>query len=158
MSANHDVIKGLQQLLANSYLLMVKTHNYHWNVEGAQFVALHNLFEAQYQDLFAAVDEIAERIRALGAYAPGSLQEFAKLATIPDTPEGPLSAETMLQDLISSNDALAKAAQEAASTAGDANDGVSEGIILDRLQTHEKALWMLRSLVKEATYAGRKAA
>ncbi|MGI5309854.1 Dps family protein [Rheinheimera sp. WS51] len=141
------IAEGLAVLLADSYTLYLKTHNYHWNVTGPQFQSLHTLFEEQYQELAVAVDDIAERIRALGEFAPGSYKEFAKLTTIEEA-EGIPSAEEMIKDLVKGHEAIAKTARSIVPVAENASDEVSLDILTQRMTVHEKTAWMLRSSVE----------
>lgn len=141
------IAEGLAVLLADSYTLYLKTHNYHWNVTGPQFQSLHTLFEEQYQELAVAVDDIAERIRALGEFAPGSYKEFAKLTTIEEA-EGIPSAEEMIKDLVKGHEAIAKTARNIVPVAENASDEVSLDILTQRMTVHEKTAWMLRSSVE----------
>jgi len=147
MSNENLVAKGLSDVLADSYNLMVKTHNYHWNVEGPFFPSLHTLFETQYTELFTAVDEIAERIRALGAKAPGSYAEFTKISPIKDGDSG-LEAKAMVADLLSDHETLIARAEKALEVADDADDAASEDLITQRIQSHQKHCWMMRSFLK----------
>lgn len=136
--------EALSRLLAESYALYLKTHNYHWNVTGPMFQSLHLLFETQYTELATAVDEIAERIRSLGHRAPGSFREFAELASVPDA-EGTPSAEDMVRDLAAGNGTVAAAASAVFEVASAAGDEATAGLAIDRVGIHEKAAWMLRS-------------
>jgi starvation-inducible DNA-binding protein len=141
-----QIVAGLSVLLADSYTLYLKTHNYHWNVTGPMFQALHTLFETQYNELALAVDQIAERIRALGEFAPGSYKEFAKLTSIKEA-EGHLSAEAMIKDLVNGQEAIAKTARSIVPVADKASDEPTLDLLTQRMQVHEKNGWMLRSLV-----------
>jgi starvation-inducible DNA-binding protein len=136
----------MANLLADTYSLYLKTHNFHWNVTGPMFNTLHLMFETQYTELAIAVDLIAERIRALGFIAPGSYSEFIKLSKIKES-NGELSAETMIMDLILSHETLIKTARVVLFDAEVANDQVSVDLVTQRLQIHEKTGWMLRSLI-----------
>jgi len=140
------IASGLARLLADSYTLYLKTHNYHWNVEGPMFNTLHTLFEQQYTELATAVDEIAERIRALGVKAPGSYSEFAKLASIEEA-KGSESAEDMLRELVLGQEAIVRTAREAFPVAEKSNDEPTADLLTQRMQTHEKNAWMLRSML-----------
>jgi len=142
--AKQEVIHSLSELLADSYTLYLKTHNYHWNVTGPMFTTLHTLFETQYTDLALAVDEIAERIRALGAYAPASYSEFQKLATIQEETGHP-KAEDMIRNLVSDQEAVVKAARKLIGAAESAGDDVGVDLGTRRREVHEKNAWMLRS-------------
>jgi starvation-inducible DNA-binding protein len=137
-------VNKLKVVLANSYTLYLKTHNYHWNVTGPSFKSLHDLFEVQYTELATAVDDIAERIRALDAYAPGSFSEFLKLTTLDEAKAG-ITAEEMLEDMIKSQTALIASLNDALSSAQDDEDEVTAGILGERLSVHEKARWMLKA-------------
>ncbi len=139
-----QVITHLKKSLADSYVLFVKTQNYHWNVTGPNFASLHALFEEQYNDLFAANDELAERIRALGAKAPGKLVTYADLASIIEGDEN-LDAAAMVQDLANDQDKIIVTLNATLKAAQDAADEVTVGIITDRLTVHEKNAWMLKS-------------
>jgi starvation-inducible DNA-binding protein len=138
------VVHALERLLADSYTLYLKTHNYHWNVTGPMFTTLHTLFEQEYQELALAVDDIAERIRALGARAPGSYTEFTKLATVRED-QGSPPARAMIEQLAADQDAIVATAREVLRAAQDAGDDASEDMAVQRIQVHEKNAWMLRS-------------
>lgn len=138
---------ALSAVLADTYVLYLKTHNYHWNVEGPEFTTLHELFEVQYRDLWDSIDVIAERIRALGHYAPGSHAKFQALATVQDSEDIP-SAHDMLRELIEDNARVTATIRSALPTVQEARDEASVGLLVDRLTTHEKQLWMMRSLLK----------
>lgn len=140
------IAHGLSVLLADSYTLYLKTHNYHWNVTGPMFQTLHTLFETQYNELALAVDEIAERIRALGEFAPGSYREYAKLTSIKEA-DGIPSAEEMIKDLVKGQEAIAKTARSIVPVADHAADEVTLDLLTQRMTVHEKTAWMLRSLV-----------
>ena len=131
-------------MLADSYTLLGKTHGFHWNVVGPQFHSLHEMFEEQYRDLQDAVDEIAERIRALGFLAPGSLSQFLKLTTIKDELEAP-KAQDMLRELVEDNETVVRACRGVVRICHDADDTVTEDLMNQRLRAHEKAAWMLRA-------------
>ncbi|MDP2713307.1 Dps family protein [Rheinheimera sp.] len=140
------IADGLSVLLADSYTLYLKTHNYHWNVTGPMFQTLHTLFETQYNELALAVDDIAERIRALGEFAPGSYKEYAKLTSIKEA-DGIPSAEEMIKDLVKGQEAIAKTARSIVPVADEASDEVTLDLLTQRMTVHEKTAWMLRSLV-----------
>jgi starvation-inducible DNA-binding protein len=144
--SRQEIAKSLSKLLADSYTLYLKTHNYHWNVTGPMFNALHTMFEEQYTELAAAVDEIAERIRALGVPAPGSYAEFAKLASI-DEAKGGENADEMIRQLVVGQEAIVRTAREAFPVADDARDEATVDLLTQRMHIHEKNAWMLRSLV-----------
>lgn len=143
-----EIAEGLSRLLADSYLLFLKTHNYHWNVTGPMFQALHTMFEAQYTELFTAVDEIAERIRSLGEFAPGSFQEFQKISQIKEETKHP-SAEEMIKNLVLGQEAVTKTAREIIKIADEASDEPTVDLLTQRMQIHEKNAWMLRSLISK---------
>lgn len=137
---------ALSKVLADTYVLYLKTHNYHWNVEGPRFRSFHEIFEEQYRDLWESIDEIAERIRALGHYAPGTYAKLKALATVKDNEKIP-GAEDMLRELIADNETVVKTIRSALPTTEDAGDEVSAGLLVDRLTVHEKQLWMMRSML-----------
>jgi starvation-inducible DNA-binding protein len=144
MSGNEKVVEALSGLLADSYTLYLKTHNYHWNVTGPMFTALHTLFETEYTDLALAVDEIAERIRALGARAPGSYTEFARAAVVKEATGTP-SATEMLKELVADQATVVSAAKRVVEAAEAAGDQASADLGVRRIDVHEKNAWMLRS-------------
>ena len=144
---NREAISaGLSRLLADSYTLYLKTHNYHWNVTGPQFNTLHQMFEEQYTELATAVDEIAERIRALGVKAPGSYKEFAAMTNIEEA-VGEESAEEMIRQLAVGQETVVRTAREAFPAADAANDEPTADLLTQRMQIHEKNAWMLRSML-----------
>jgi len=138
------IAEGLSKVLADTYTLYLKTHNFHWNVTGLQFNSLHTMFETQYTELAAAVDELAERIRALGHFAPGSYKAFAALATIKEA-DGVPSSKEMLEQLVQDNEAVARTARSVFPTAESGQDEATADLLTQRLTAHEKAAWMLRS-------------
>jgi starvation-inducible DNA-binding protein len=141
-----QICKGLSKFLADSYLLYLKTQNYHWNVTGRTFSELHLLFEKQYQDLAEAVDEIAERIRALGEFAPGSFSAFSKVTSIKEEASIP-TAEEMIQNLVIGNEAVLSTARDIIKLTEDFEDDVTADLLIERMKVHEKNAWMLRSLI-----------
>ncbi|MGZ0656973.1 Dps family protein [Coraliomargarita sp. W4R53] len=141
------VIKALRQVVADSYSLLGQTHVCHWNVRGPSFFALHNAFEEQYTELFGAIDEIAERIRALGALAPGGLGNLAKMADMPEIAED-ASAKDMVKHISAANKALVADMVKARNAAGDAGDDQTEDLMIARIQVHEKTIWMLESFLE----------
>lgn len=143
-TAKKTAAEGLSKLLADTYAVYLKTHGYHWNVRGPNFSQLHNLFMAQYTEMWAAIDEVAERIRALGELAPQGYGAFANLSSIKDG-DPSRNAEGMIQDLISSHEALIGTLYSVLKSAQDAGDEVTAGIVTDRLTAHEKHAWMLRA-------------
>lgn len=140
------IADGLSRLLADTYTLYLKTHNFHWNVTGPMFNTLHLMFEGQYNELALAVDAIAERIRALGVAAPGSYKEFAKLSSIPEA-DGVPSAEDMIKQLVEGQEAVVRTARAVFPATESANDQPSADLLTQRMQTHEKTAWMLRALL-----------
>jgi starvation-inducible DNA-binding protein len=142
-----DIAQGLSRLLADTYTLYLKTHNYHWNVTGPMFQTLHLMFETQYNELALAVDLIAERIRALGAAAPGSYRAFAELSSITEDTDHP-DATTMIRRLVDGQETVARTAREVFTVADDAGDQPTADLLTQRMQVHEKAAWMLRSLLE----------
>ncbi len=144
------IADGLSRFLADAYTLYLKTHNFHWNITGAMFNSLHNMFEAQYTEQWTALDEIAERIRALGFNAPGSYREFVALSSITEEPGLTDSAnwQEMVRQLVVGNEAVCRTARHVLEIADDADDAPTEDLLTQRLQTHEKYAWMLRSLLQ----------
>ncbi|MEM7762720.1 MAG: Dps family protein [Pseudomonadota bacterium] len=138
--------EGLSRLLADSYTTYLKTHNFHWNVTGPMFATLHTLFETQYTELAVAVDDIAERIRALGIAAPGSYKAFSELSVIPEETGTP-KAEDMIRQLVEAQEAIARTAREVMPLAEAAADEPTADLLTQRMQAHEKNAWMLRSLL-----------
>ena len=141
-----QIATGLSELLADSYTLYLKTHNYHWNVEGPLFNTLHLMFEAQYTELAIAVDELAERIRALGIKAPGSYSDFAKLTSVEEA-KGDESAEEMIRQLALGQEAVVRTARAVFPVADAANDEPTADLLTQRMHIHEKNAWMLRSML-----------
>ena len=145
-----QIADGLSRFLADAYTLYLKTHNFHWNVTGPMFNALHNMFEMQYTEEWNALDEIAERTRALGFNAPGSYAEFIRLSSLTEEPgltEAPDWRE-MVRQLVVGNEAVARTARKVLKTADGAGDDPTVDLMTQRLQTHEKYAWMLRSLLQ----------
>lgn len=144
------IAEGLSRLLADSYTLYLKTHNYHWNVTGPMFQTLHLLFETQYTELALAVDLIAERIRALGFPAPGSYREFGQLSSISEDPAdeaGTPKAEEMIRRLVAGQEAVTRTARSIFPVVDNAHDEPTADLLTQRMQIHEKNAWMLRSLL-----------
>ena len=141
------IASDLSHLLADSYTLYLMTHNFHWNVTGPMFTTLHNLFMQQYTELWNSLDTVAERIRALGHYAPGTYREYGKLSSISE-PQGVPEALEMVRLLVKGNEAVAKTARKAFKAADEANDQPTADLLTQRLDVHEKAAWMLRSLLQ----------
>ncbi len=142
------IVQGLARLLADSYTLYLKTHNFHWNVTGPMFRTLHLMFEEQYTELWQAVDLVAERIRALGAPAPGSYAAFARLTSISERDDVP-SAREMIRELVEGNEIVVRTARSITEIVAEARDEVSADLLTQRMQVHEKNAWMLRTLLEE---------
>jgi starvation-inducible DNA-binding protein len=142
-----SLTESLNQVLADSYALMALTHLAHWNVEGQGFFALHTAFQTQYEELFTAIDEIAERIRALDAYAIGGLGKFAQTAQMKEF-AAPLAQEDYVKRLIAANEKLLADAATARDLAGQANDAESQDLMIGRITLHQKTVWMLKSFLK----------
>lgn len=140
------ITDGLSELLADTYTLYLKTHNYHWNVTGPLFATLHTMFEVQYTELATAVDQIAERIRALGEPAPGTYREFARLSSIVEDDDQP-SAEEMMQRLVAGQETVVRTARAVFPVADEAGDEPTADLLTQRMQVHEKTAWMLRSMM-----------
>ena len=142
------IAQGLSRLLADTYLLYLKTHNFHWNVEGPMFQTLHTMFMTQYTEAWNAIDLVAERIRALGHYAPGTYKQYLKLGSIKET-EGVPKAEQMVRLLIEAQEAVVRTARGVLPIAERANDQPTLDVLTQRMDVHEKNAWMLRSLLKK---------
>ena len=141
------IADGLSRLLADDFALYLKTHNFHWNVKGPMFQTLHVMFEAQYNELWVALDAIAERIRALGFPAPGTTTELAKLSSIPETAGVP-DAKEMVRILVQGHEAVARTARKIFPAVDKASDEPTADLLTQRMQVHEKTAWMLRSLLE----------
>ena len=142
-----QIADGLARLLADTYTLYLKTHAFHWNVTGPMFNSLHAMFMTQYNELWLSLDEIAERIRALGEFAPGSGAAYAKLSSIQEE-NGVPDWQGMVQQLVAGHEACARTAREAFQRADAADDQPSADLATTRMQAHEKTAWMLRSLLQ----------
>ncbi len=140
------IADGLSKMLADSFCLYLKTHNYHWNVRGPMFQTLHNMFMDQYTELWNALDEIAERIRSLGYPAPGTMAEYLKISDVKETAGVP-TAEEMIVDVIVASQIVTKTARKVLAQADKADDQPTADLMTQRLQIHEKNAWMLRSLL-----------
>lgn len=143
-----EIAKGLSHFLADTYTLYLKTHNFHWNVEGPMFQTLHLMFMDQYTEMWTAVDTVAERIRSLGEYSPGSYVEFSELSTVKET-KGVPSAKGMIEQLIEGHEQVIKTARKLFPVADEFNDQTTMDLLTQRMQVHEKTAWMLRSLLKD---------
>ncbi len=143
-----NIAKGLSHLLADTYTLYLKTHYFHWNVTGPMFNTLHLMFETQYTELALAVDLVAERIRALDVYAPGTYRDFAKLSSIQESESVP-KAQEMIKELVAGHEAVCRTARSVFPSAEVASDEATADLLTQRLQTHEKTAWMLRSMLEK---------
>ncbi len=143
-----EIANGLSRLLADTYSLYLKTHNFHWNVKGPMFQTLHLMFEAQYNELALAVDLVAERIRALGFPAPGTYSEYAKLSSIPETAGVP-KAEDMIKLLVEGQESVVRTARSIFPLLDKVHDEPTADLLTQRMQVHEKTAWMLRSLLEK---------
>lgn len=142
------IAEGLSRVLADSYTLYLKTHNFHWNVTGPQFNSLHAMFMGQYTEIWNALDQIAERIRSLGYPAPGSYKQFAALSSIPEE-EGVPKAKDMIRLLVAGQEAVTRTARDVFKVVEKANDQPTADLLTQRMEVHEKNAWMLRSLLEE---------
>ncbi len=142
------IAEGLSKLLADTYTLYLKTHYFHWNVTGPMFNTLHLMFETQYTELALAVDLVAERIRSLGVYAPGTYAQFSKLTSIDETVDVP-KANDMISELVAGHEAVCRTARSVFPAAEKADDEATADLLTQRLQLHEKTAWMLRSLLEK---------
>jgi starvation-inducible DNA-binding protein len=140
------IAEGLSHLLADTYTLYLKTHNYHWNVVGPMFNTLHLMFETQYNELALAVDLVAERIRSLGEPAPGTYREFAALSAITEDTDAPDATE-MIRRLVAAHEQVAKTARSVFPVVEQASDEPTADLLTQRMQVHEKTAWMLRSML-----------
>ena len=140
------IAAGLSHVLADTYTLYLKTHGFHWNVTGPMFQTLHTMFEEEYTELWAALDEVAERIRSLGEPAPGSYAAFAELTSIEEEPGVP-EAKEMIRQLVAGHEAVAKTARSVFPAAEAGSDEVTADLLTQRMTVHEKTAWMLRSLL-----------
>jgi starvation-inducible DNA-binding protein len=142
-----QIADGLSRVLADTYTLYLKTHNFHWNVTGRMFQTLHLMFETEYNELALAVDLVAERIRALGFPAPGTYKKFVELSSIRDDDDVP-KAEEMIRRLVDGHETVARTAREVFRAAEGANDQPTCELLTQRMQVHEKTAWMLRSMLE----------
>lgn len=145
-NARESVAEALNKTLADTYTLYMKTHAYHWNVTGPQFHTLHLMFEEQYNEMWTALDEIAERVRALGVFAPTSGKQFADLTALDNADVSPPPATTMVKNLLADHEMLIKRARDGLAIAEEAGDVASADLFTVRIQTHEKTAWMLRAM------------
>ncbi|MGJ7493507.1 Dps family protein [Variovorax sp. RT4R15] len=143
------IAEGLSRVLADTYTLYLTTHNFHWNVTGPHFNSLHAMFMNQYTELWGSTDVIAERIRALGHYAPGSYAEFSKIATVPDVPQNPPKAMEMVRILVKGHETVSRIAREFIPVAEEAGDDPTADMLTARCTVHDQTAWMLRSLLED---------
>ena len=143
-----NIAQGLSHLLADTYTLYLKTHYFHWNVTGPLFNTLHLMFEGQYMELALAVDLVAERIRSLDVYAPGTYRDFAKLSSIEESESVP-NAQNMIKELVAGHEAVCRTARSVFPATETASDEATADLLTQRLQLHEKTAWMLRSLLEK---------
>ncbi|HUX04650.1 MAG TPA: Dps family protein [Acidimicrobiales bacterium] len=146
-TARHEIASDLSRVLADTYTLYLKTHNYHWNVTGPMFQTLHLMFEQQYLELALAVDLLAERIRALGERAPASYHEFAMMSTIGEDDDRP-TATQMIERLLAGHETVVRTARSVLALAGRVHDEPTADLLTQRMAVHEKTAWMLRSLLE----------
>jgi starvation-inducible DNA-binding protein len=146
-TTRHEIANGLSRVLADSYTLYLQTHNFHWNVTGPMFQALHVMFETQYTELALAVDAVAERIRSLGFPAPGTYAQFEQLSSIRQD-NGVPDAQEMIRLLVAGHETVARTARQVFTVAEDASDQPTCDLLTQRMQVHEKTAWMLRSLLE----------
>lgn len=146
--AAEPVVSALTKLLADSYSLMAQTHLAHWNVEGPDFFQLHAAFQTQYEELFTAIDEIAEQVRSLGSYAEGGLDRLARLSDLSPMPAGRLPAKEFVAHLIEGHEKVSAQAKAVETAAGNADDLETQDLAIKRRQVHQKVLWMLNSFLK----------
>ncbi len=146
--ARAEIAHGLSRFLADTYTLYLKTHGFHWNVTGPMFNTLHTMFETQYNELWLSIDVIAERIRALDAFAPGSYSDFAKLTSLKET-SGVPGAKDMIAQLLEGHETVTRTARELFPVAEKGSDEATMDLLTQRIQVHEKTAWMLRSLLRD---------
>ena len=144
-----SIAEGLSRVLADTYTLYLTTHNFHWNVTGPHFNSLHAMFMTQYTELWTSTDVLAERIRALGHYAPGSYAEFSKISTVPDVPQTPPKATEMVRILVQGHETVSRIARSFIPVAQQAGDDPTADMLTARCTVHDQTAWMLRSLLEE---------
>lgn len=145
--SRREIAEGLSRLLADTFTLYLTTHNFHWNVTGPQFQTLHLMFETQYNELWTATDEVAERIRALAEHAPGTYADFTELTSLTQ-PKGVPNANEMIRQLVHGHEQVAKTARSVMPAAEEGHDEATVDMLVGRLQHHEKTAWMLRSMLE----------
>jgi starvation-inducible DNA-binding protein len=144
--AKKECAEALSKVLADTFLLYLKTHNFHWNIVGPQFLGVHKLLEEQYRNLWTSIDDIAERMRALGASAPGTTTKFRELSELRENDHLP-AAQDMLRELVADNETATRTMRATLSTAQTVGDEATAGLLVDRLTYHEKQIWMMKSLL-----------
>lgn len=147
-NARSEIAHGLSTVLADTYCLMLMTQNYHWNIKGMHFKAIHEITEEHYQEMFPAIDDIAERIRQLGYDVPGTLNDFNEMTSI-NVPNSKLSEQEMVADLLEGHEAVTRTIRKTIEPAAEANDEATVDLLTARLQFHEKAAWMFRSMLEQ---------
>ena len=148
------IVESLSTVLADAFMVYLKTHNFHWNVTGPMFSTLHVMFEEQYTEQWNALDEIAERIRALGHFAPATSRRYVELSNISEEPEV-LSAKEMIRQLVDGNEVLVRTMREAVKVADDLDDFPTADMLTTRMEVHEKNAWMLRSFLEQGAGASQ---
>ncbi|QOY93473.1 DNA starvation/stationary phase protection protein [Massilia sp. UMI-21] len=146
------IVESLSTVLADAYMLYLKTHNFHWNVTGPMFSTLHVMFEEQYTEQWNALDDIAERIRALGHFAPATSKRYAELSNIKEEPDV-LSAKEMIRQLVEGNEILVRTMRAGVKVADDLDDFPTADMLTTRMEVHEKNAWMLRSFLEQGAGA-----
>jgi len=146
------IVESLSTVLADAFMVYLKTHNFHWNVTGPMFSTLHVMFEEQYTEQWNALDEIAERIRALGHFAPATSRRYVELSNISEEPEV-LSSKDMIRQLVDGNEVLVRTMREAVKVADDLDDFPTADMLTTRMEVHEKNAWMLRSFLEQGAGA-----
>ncbi len=148
-SAVEPIAENLNQVLADSYGLLGQMHLAHWNVEGTDFLSLHQMFQTQYEELFVAIDDTAERVRALGKYAEGGLKRLAEMSNVAESPSATkVSAKDLVSSVLMAHEVVIDSALKARKLAADADDAETEDLMIARIQTHQKAVWFLNSYLK----------
>ncbi len=147
-TSSAPVAKALSSVLGNSYALLGQLHTAHWNVEGPDFFSLHTAFQAQYEELFIAIDDIAERIRAIGSFAPGGLKTLASLSTISELPIEEIPSKDYVAHLVECHEIVSQSLISARNLAEEKGDLQTQDLMIGRIQVHDKALWMLRAYLE----------
>lgn len=145
--ARENLAVGLSALVADTYMLLVKTHGFHWNVVGPLFRSLHKMTEDQYNDLFESADDLAERIRMLGYPAPGSFAEMSSMTAIKERTDNTPSAETIVAELIEDHETIVRRMREVAVAADELSDTVTNDLLTEKMGNHEKTIWMMKATI-----------